>query len=99
MEKLQCVLVIVYIVCMENAKTHKLVMHNDDVHDFHYIMACLIKYCEHSPIQAEQCALIAHNKGLCSIKSGDFDAMFDLKSNLNELGIQTEIEAYESTLY
>lgn len=74
-------------------------MHNDDVHNFQYIMACLIRFCNHDPIQAEQCALIAHNTGQCSIKSGDFNEMFDLKSSFNDLAIKTEIEVYESSVY
>jgi ATP-dependent Clp protease adaptor protein ClpS len=84
---------------MEDTKTHKLVLYNDDVHDFLYITACLIKYCEHSPIQAEQCAIIAHNNGKCSVKSGDILEMLELKSSLEELEIKTEIEQYESYMY
>lgn len=57
---------------MEDIKTHKLVLYNDSVNDYGYIMACLIRFCKHEPIQAEQCAIIAHNVGQCSVKSGDF---------------------------
>jgi ATP-dependent Clp protease adaptor protein ClpS len=84
---------------MEDAKTHKLVLYNDDIHDFLYVVACLIRYCKHEPLQAEQCAVITHNTGKCSVKSGDFLEMLELKTNLEGLDLKTEIEAYESHLY
>jgi ATP-dependent Clp protease adaptor protein ClpS len=84
---------------MEDTKTHKLVLHNDDVHDFLYVVACLMRYCKHEPLQAEQCAIITHEKGKCSVKSGDFLEMFELKNNLEELDLITEIEEYEGHLH
>jgi len=84
---------------MEDTKTHKLVLHNDNHHDFLYVIACLIRYCQHEPIQAEQCALITHNAGKCSIKSGNFDEMFEIKSQLENLDLKIEMESYESSLY
>lgn len=81
---------------MEETKTHKLVIYNDDVNSYQYIMASLIRFCKHEPIQAEQCAVIAHNKGKCSVKSGDFLEMFDLKNTFDGLDINTEIEEYAS---
>lgn len=84
---------------MEDVKTHRLVLHNDDHHDFLYVTACLVRFCKHEPLQAEQCALITHEKGKCSVKSGDFIEMFEIKTNLEDLDLKTEIEAYESHLY
>jgi ATP-dependent Clp protease adaptor protein ClpS len=84
---------------MEDVKTHKLVLHNDDVHDFLYVVACLIRHCNHEPLQAEQCALITHENGKCSVKSGDFLEMLEIKNNLEDLDLITEIEAYEGHLY
>ena len=79
---------------MEDHKTHKVVIYNDDENSYQYIMACLIRFCKHEPIQAEQCAVIAHNKGRCSVKSGDFLEMFDLKNTFDSLDIKSEIEEY-----
>jgi ATP-dependent Clp protease adaptor protein ClpS len=87
---------------MSDKKTHKLIMHNDDINSYQYIMACLIRFCQHEPIQAEQCALIAHNKGKCNIKTGNFMELFDLKSTFENVNVKTEVEAYEtneSSLY
>jgi ATP-dependent Clp protease adaptor protein ClpS len=84
---------------MEDTKTHKLVLYNDDSNDFLYVMACLIRYCEHEPEQAEQCAIITHNKGKCSVKSGNYLDMLELKNNFEELELITEIESYESYMH
>ena len=49
-------------------KTHKITLYNDSKHDFLYVIACLIKFCKHSPDQAEQCAVIVDGKGEYDIK-------------------------------
>jgi ATP-dependent Clp protease adaptor protein ClpS len=84
---------------MEETKTHKLVIYNDDVNSYQYIMASLIRFCKHEPIQAEQCTVIAHNKGKCSVKSGDFMDMFELKNTFDGLDIKSEIEEYAGNLH
>jgi ATP-dependent Clp protease adaptor protein ClpS len=84
---------------MDIADTHKLIMHNDDVHDFQYVMACLIRICRHEPIQAEQCALITHNTGKCSIKHGSWYDMQILSEELLSLDLKVTVEEHESHLY
>jgi len=84
---------------MDATKTHKLVLYNDSHNNYLYVIACLIRFCKHEPVQAEQCAIIAHNNGKCSVKSGDYLEMLEIKSDLQELKINTEIESYESYLH
>jgi len=84
---------------MEILKTHQITMYNDNEHSFQYIMASLIKYCAHHPHQAEQCALIAHNKGECIIKTGNFDEVFEIQEKLNKLEIKSEIKNYAGDIY
>lgn len=79
-------------------KTHKLVLHNDSENDFLYVMALLIRYCNHERDQAEQCALITHNVGKCDIKSGRFLDMLELQGTLNQLSLNVELEEYASNL-
>lgn len=83
---------------MENVKTHKLTVYNDDVNSHEYIIACLIRFCKHDPIQAEQCALIAHNKGQCAVKVSNFNDIYEMHYDLKEMNITTEIEVYESSM-
>ena len=57
---------------MDIIEDYKLVLLNDDVNSFSYIMACLIRFCMHEPQQAEQCAMIADNVCRCTVKHGSF---------------------------
>ena len=78
---------------MEN-KTHKILLFNDTEHDFLYVIACLIKFCNHDAIQAEQCALIAHNNGSTEIASGNFMDMLEINSSLSNMKMITEVKEY-----
>jgi len=80
-------------------KTHKVTLMNDDVNSYEFVMACLIKYCEHDLIQAEQCAFITDKVGKCDIKLGGIDTMYQLQQNLEQLGLKAELNIYESNLY
>lgn len=84
---------------MDIVDTHKLIMHNDTEHEFAYVMACLIRLCGHDPIQAEQCALIAHNNSKCAIKNGSWEDIDNLSQELLSLGLKVTIEEHESHLY
>jgi ATP-dependent Clp protease adaptor protein ClpS len=84
---------------MEETKAYKLLMYNDDIHSFPYIMACLIRFCEQEPLQAEQCALLAHNNGKCSVKSGDFIELLEIHNNFERVNVKTEIVAHESYMH
>ena len=55
---------------------HEIILYNDDINTFDHVIDILIKVCDHSATQAEQCALIVHYKGKCSVKSG---TLFELK--------------------
>jgi ATP-dependent Clp protease adaptor protein ClpS len=84
---------------MDIVDTHKLIIHNDNEHDFTYVMACLIRICNHDPIQAEQCTLITHHKGKCHIKNGSWYDMQNLSEDLVSLGLKVSIEEHESHLH
>jgi len=81
---------------MIKEKTHKITLYNDDEHSFQYIMACLVRLCNHTPIQAEQCATIADSNGSVDIKSGTFNDMYDILSTFSELNIEASIEQLEN---
>lgn len=84
---------------MEKVKTHKLILHNDDNNSFLYVIACLIRFCEHHPTQAEQCALLVHEMGKCTVKSGEFLDILEISESLNSLNLKVSIEEYESNLH
>lgn len=71
---------------------NKIVLYNDDVNTFDHVVDMLVATCDHTPIQAEQCSLIVHYKGKCSVKSGSYDDLEPRCSALLEAGLTAEIQ-------
>ena len=69
-----------------------IVVYNDDVNDFLHVINCFMMYCDHAKEQAEQCALIVHNKGKCDIKHGSFEKLKPVCEALLEHGLTAKIE-------
>ncbi|WAC01786.1 ATP-dependent Clp protease adaptor ClpS [Lacinutrix neustonica] len=72
-------------------KNNEIVVYNDDINTFDHVIETLIKACDHTPEQAEQCTILVHYKGKCTVKTG---ALKDLKprcSRILEAGINAEI--------
>jgi ATP-dependent Clp protease adaptor protein ClpS len=60
----------------------ELILFNDDINTFEHVIESLIEVCGHDACQAEQCALVAHVNGKCSIKTGPFDSLKPLCDEL-----------------
>lgn len=71
---------------------HNLVVWNDDVNTFDHVIESLIDICEHSPEQAEQCALFIHYQGKYGVKKGSFDLLRPKAEALIDRGIQATID-------
>ncbi|GAK97352.1 hypothetical protein JCM19294_1398 [Nonlabens tegetincola] len=69
----------------------KIVLYNDDVNTFDHVIDMLVATCDHTPVQAEQCSIIVHYKGKCSVKTGDYDDLKPRCSALLEAGLTAEI--------
>ena len=70
---------------------NQIVLFNDDVNTFDYVIDTLIYACEHGPEQAEQCAIIVHYKGKCTVKTGVYEELEPKCSMLLEAGLSAEI--------
>ncbi|WP_448520180.1 ATP-dependent Clp protease adaptor ClpS [Rhodoflexus sp.] len=70
---------------------HDLVVFNDDVNTFDFVIQTLITVCGHTPEQAEQCTLIIHYKGKCTVKKGSFDQLRPMRDAITERGIGAAI--------
>ncbi|MCK5134294.1 MAG: ATP-dependent Clp protease adaptor ClpS [Bacteroidales bacterium] len=70
----------------------RLVLHNDDINTFDYVMEILVEVCDHSMTQAEQCATITHFKGKCAVRSGTSKEMKDLRYRLISRGLKASVE-------
>ncbi len=69
-----------------------LILHNDDVHSFDYVIDSLIEVCEMDATQAEQCTYLVHYKGKCDIKKGSFGLLKPYKEGLVERGLNATID-------
>ncbi len=52
-----------------------LLLLNDDVNTFDYVIETLMKVCGHTLEQAETCAMITHYKGKCAVMSGSYEEL------------------------
>ena len=60
----------------QEANQHEIVLYNDDVNTFDFVINSLIQVCDHTTEQAEQCTYLVHFKGKCTVKTGELN---DLK--------------------
>ena len=70
---------------------NEIVLYNDDVNTFDHVIDTLIRVCNHIPEQAEQCAILVHYKGKCTVKTGSFDELKPQCTQLLEAGLSAEI--------
>jgi ATP-dependent Clp protease adaptor protein ClpS len=69
-----------------------LIVWNDDVNTFQWVIETLIEICKHSYEQAEQCAYIIHYKGKYSVKEGTYDELKPMCEAITERGISATVE-------
>ena len=70
---------------------HEIILYNDEVNTFDWVIESLMDVCEHSPEQAEQCSVIVHYKGKCGVKTGTYKELEPKCTNLLERGLSAEI--------
>ncbi len=75
----------------EVIKENEIVLFNDDVNTFDHVIDTLIDVCEHTPEQAEQCSIIVHYKGKCTVKTGAYEDLKPRCSKLLVAGLSAEI--------
>lgn len=75
----------------QQTQEHQIVLHNDDVNTFDFVIDSLIEVCDHTPEQAEQCTMLVHYKGKCTVKTGEFNDLEPRCSKLLQLGLSAEL--------
>ena len=70
---------------------NEIVMYNDDVNTFDHVIETLMRVCSHTPEQAEQCSLIVHYKGKCTVTTGPIKELTPQCLQLLEAGLSAEI--------
>jgi ATP-dependent Clp protease adaptor protein ClpS len=70
---------------------NEIVLYNDDVNTFVHVINTLIDVCEHTAEQAEQCAILVHYKGKCTVKTGSMKELVPKCLLLLDAGLSAEI--------
>ncbi|GAB3782108.1 ATP-dependent Clp protease adaptor ClpS [Spirosoma horti] len=70
---------------------HNLVVFNDEVNTFEHVIETLIDVCGHTAEQAEQCTLLIHYKGKCSVKNGSWEELVPMRNEICRRGISAEV--------
>jgi ATP-dependent Clp protease adaptor protein ClpS len=76
----------------ENVSISKIILYNDDVNTFDWVIECLCEICKHELYQAEQCALLVHFKGKAIVKTGDFETLKPICEALCDKSLSAVIE-------
>ncbi|MCJ8165352.1 ATP-dependent Clp protease adaptor ClpS [Pontibacter sp. E15-1] len=76
----------------ESTELHNLVVYNDDVNTFDHVIETLIKVCRHTAEQAEQCTLLIHYKGKCTVKVGSYEELAGMCTSLHAKDLSANIE-------
>ena len=70
---------------------HDLILFNDEVNTFDFVIETLMEVCGHDALQAEQCTLIAHFNGKCPVKSGGFEELKPLHDEMTNRDLTVSI--------
>jgi len=76
---------------LDEEKEHEIMLYNDDVNTFTHVIETLIRVCEHSQQQAEQCTILVHYSGKCVVKTGTYSDLEPRCTLLLEAGLSAEI--------
>jgi ATP-dependent Clp protease adaptor protein ClpS len=73
-------------------RSHSLIVWNDEVNTFEWVIDALVEICNHSVEQAEQCAMIIHTHGKYAVKHGSFEELKPMCDAITDRGIGATIE-------
>jgi ATP-dependent Clp protease adaptor protein ClpS len=76
---------------VETTDVMDLIVFNDDVNTFDHVINTLIRVCNHTKEQAEQCTILIHYRGKCAVKNGSFDFLRPMRESICEAGIEARI--------
>ncbi len=79
-------------VATELASSFSLIVWNDEVNTFEWVIETLVQICGHSPEQAEQCAMLIHTQGKYAVKKADYETLKPMCDAITDRGIGATIE-------
>ncbi|TAK41224.1 MAG: ATP-dependent Clp protease adaptor ClpS [Saprospiraceae bacterium] len=72
----------------------QLIVYNDDVNTFDWVIESLVSVLRHTSEQAEQLSMIIHTKGKATVKTAPFNELRPKKDALVERGLSAVIEEF-----
>ena len=76
----------------DEEKPFRLIVWNDEVNTFEWVIETLVDVCGHSTEQAEQCAYIIHFRGKYAVKEGSYEDLKPMCDAITERGIGATVE-------
>jgi len=76
---------------------YSLIVWNDEVNSFDWVIQTLIEVCNHSNEQAEQCAMIIHTQGKYAVKQGSYEELKPMCDAITDRGIGATIEVLSNS--
>ncbi len=77
-----------------SGKQSQLLIYNDDVNTFDWVIECLMEICNHTFEQSEQLSLLIHFKGKATVKTASFEVLKPMKDALVDRGLSAVIESF-----
>jgi ATP-dependent Clp protease adaptor protein ClpS len=77
---------------IDDENSYQLIVWNDEVNTFEWVIDTLIQVCGHTSEQAEQSAMIIHTKGKYAVKEGSFNILKPMCDAITERGIGATVE-------
>ncbi|HVF81159.1 MAG TPA: ATP-dependent Clp protease adaptor ClpS [Flavisolibacter sp.] len=79
-------------VVTKTASPFQIIVWNDDVNTFEWVIETLMDICGHTHEQAEQCAYIIHYTGKYGVKNGTYDDLRPMCDAILDRGISATLE-------
>lgn len=79
-----------------NRGLYEVIIHNDTVNTFDHVIDCLIDICGHNNLQAQQCALITHTRGKCSVFVDGFEMCMEISKLLTQQRLKTSVNKFNN---
>jgi ATP-dependent Clp protease adaptor protein ClpS len=78
---------------VSNGDQSNIVVYNDEVNTFDWVIQCFEEILNHTQEQAEQLSVLIHFKGKASVKSGGLQVLRPFKDALCDRGLSAVIES------
>ncbi len=77
---------------LDDGNNCQLIVWNDEVNTFEWVIDTLVEICGHTQEQAEQCAMIIHTKGKYAVKEGSYETLKPMCDSITDRGIGATVE-------